>query len=166
MSKDLTAGETSGLTLWAAAILALWKIISNCKIRGKDWKGMCCLVEPVLLLLRNSTENCIWSRTESGCHCVGIRSCWLSLFHNSLWIDCENPKGFLCHSGWNKIFSLLKINYWVFCCFIIYLCALGNLSLLEPRKHHLKHISGKRSAQLCFVIPFLQVVQEVRHRQC
>lgn len=33
-------------------------------------------------------------------------------------------------------------------------------SLLEQRKHQLKHSSGKRGAQLCFMIPFLQVVQE------
>lgn len=75
--------------------------------------------------------------------------------------DCENPKGFSCHSSWNKTFSLLKINYWVFFCFIIYLCALGNLSLSENRKQHLKRSSGKRSAQLCFVMPFLHVDHEV-----
>lgn len=74
---------------------------------------------------------------------------------------CENPRDFFCSSGWKKIFSSLKINYWTFCCFIIYLCALGNLSLLEHKKHHLKHSSDKRSAQLCFLTPFLQTVWEV-----
>lgn len=140
-----------------------WKTIPSCKVRGKDWKGICCLVYSVFSAQKIAFLPNIVSISAWGLGHVVWAFCTtvFGLNHLSFSLtDCENPKGFLCHSSWNKTLSVLKINYWVFCCFIIYLCALGNLFLLEHRKQHLKRGSGERSAQLCFVMPFLHADQE------
>lgn len=138
---------------------------SSCKVRAKDWKAICCLMYSVfsaqkIAFLPNRVR-------------VSVHGDWVMLSEPSAqqsldWITwafhfqtVRIQKAFLCHSSWNKTFSLLKINYWVFCGFIIYLCALGNLFVLERRKQHLKRSSGKRSAQLCCVMPFLHADQEV-----